>query len=371
MSHEIRTPLNGIFGFLELISLTELTDIQKEYIKEAQNSTELLLNLINDILDFSKIEAGKITLEEIEFDLINTVNSVLTISKYKIHDKGLKLNSKIKSNVPKTVIGDPHRLRQVLNNLLSNAVKFTDTGSISINIELYKSHTDYYKLLFEITDTGIGIDENNISNIFTLFSQLDPSSTRKYGGTGLGLSISKSLVNLMGGDINVSSIPGKGSTFYFTSKFKKPDHLINNKITTTDTNTFSADYNDSSNKNNNNFKLLLVEDNLSNQKLVSKFIEMLGYKCDLALNGYEALIMEKQKNYHLIFMDCQMPVMDGYEATKNIRALDNPKIRPIIIALTANAMKGDKEKCLQIGMDDYLSKPVRIDAIEKILKKYL
>lgn len=514
MSHEIRTPLNGILGFLQLLDITGLSETQKDYIKECKNSSELLLSIINDILDFSKIEAGKLNVEKIQFNLRNLVDSIVYAFTPVVQEKGISLYSFIKSEVPEEVIGDPGRLRQILNNLLSNAVKFTKEGEITVYAERLEESEGIVTLRFEVSDTGIGIDEEYRDKLFRPFIQVDDSTTRKYGGTGLGLAISKELANMMQGDISFTSTHGKGTTFLFTGRFGIP--ISNNKRMGEIHCTISEKMDTSklknlrillvdNNKSNNKIirhyleeyetyieetengeeaiakllenvtkqvpfdlvitnyqmpllggyelaaaikaipsisstklilinsvllngqarqakdacfdayltkpvkrqellggvllvmgskenaakndtiiteyiqtesesvklpKILLVEDNMTNRKLVTVMLKKKGYDCDVAENGYEALNTVINKDYDIVLMDCQMPVMDGYEATGKIREAQGDKKHTTIVAMTADVMNGAKEKCIQAGMDDYISKPINFEELFKTIKRY-
>ncbi|AKA68885.1 response regulator [Clostridium scatologenes] len=502
MSHEIRTPMNGIFGFLQLLQSTNLSLEQKEFMREAKSASEILLHIINDILDFSKIEARKLTMEKIKFNLRNVIEEAVSLLVPKAAEKNLELYTMINPNVPEEVIGDPSRLRQVLNNLISNAVKFTNKGEISVKVDCLKEESKIAFLNFEVKDTGIGIRKEHINTIFKSFSQADASTTRKFGGTGLGLAISSELVKMMGGKIQVESIVGEGSTFKFDIKLKivkgslvqkfdfeklhgmnvlvVDDNDNNRKIvssylqgiglmvfevknaaaaittiiskantknkiniaiidyqmtdmsayelaTTLNTMPFAKDVklilltsvnqkgetkcakeygfschlgkpvkrDDLLNciamvfgikkedeeeckvvnkhivkevENESKPKILLVEDNAMNRKIVINILKLHDMTCDVAVNGCEGLKSVSEKDYDVVFMDCQMPVMDGYECTYKIRALEGDKKHTTIIAMTANAMEGDSEKCIASGMDDYISKPINFDTMFKMIE---
>ena len=307
MSHEIRTPLNGIIGMSEILSKTPLTKLQQEYLNSIKVSGEDLLIIINDILDFSKIEAGQLQIEEIPFSLFEQINNVFKVLQLKADEKRIKLELDIEKSVPEYISSDPLRIKQILINLLNNAIKFTEKGNVKLVITCNTVSEDNIIIRFEVVDTGIGISEENIGKMFEEFTQADSSTTRKHGGTGLGLTISKKLSELMGGEIGLHSRLGEGSTFWFTvktKKTKKPKEIAK------DTENISLP---------SNIKILLAEDNLINQKVSSIMLKQIGFDCDIAENGEIALKMHQKNNYDLIFMDILMPVMDGLEATSQIR----------------------------------------------------
>lgn len=493
MSHEIRTPMNGVIGMIQLLQNTALSEEQRDCVDTIQNSAHSLLNLLNDILDFSKIEAGKVKLESIPFSPRTTLEDAIDLLATEAEEKNLELASFVTSDVPEHVIGDPGRLRQVLLNLLANAVKFTEVGEVTVTVQRVAREGTHVTLRFEVADTGIGIPEERMDRLFNLFSQVDESTTRRFGGTGLGLAISSQLIDLMGGEIRCLSTPGDGTSFEFSAQFEAvtvdatgtegATPLEGKQLLVVDDNESSLTYlratleawglrvvpcgdgaaaldalgqqdgglpfdgilidhdmphmdgvelaeairqrtafgtvpkllmtslsvrGDAQHNRSMGFdeyvakplkwtvlrdtlerlmgdgitaksqkanvvtarqvesktagegiRILLAEDNLVNQKVAVRMLEKRGFTCDIAANGKEAIAQLERQTYELILMDCQMPEMDGFEATRVIRTAEAETGRRIpIVAMTANAMRGDRERCLDVGMDDYISKPV-------------
>jgi len=361
VSHEIRTPLNGIFGVLQTLATSELPAYIQSDLRLMRSSGDLLLAIINDILDFSKIESGRMSLEVRSFHFREMMEECLNLAKRPAQGKGLACSYRWEAGCPEWVEGDETRCRQVLMNLLNNAVKFTAVGGVSTQVSAVPAEGGMYEFKITVSDTGIGISPEAMDRLFQAFSQADSSTNRKFGGTGLGLVISKKLAEAMGGDIHVDSIYGQGSTFTFTARLKASTP-------------FKAEAAPDASYGSNAYsgrKALLVEDNPVNQLVACRFLELMGFQVEIADHGESALEKLSEERYAVILMDCQMPVMDGFEATRRIRDMEKGQAHQLIIAMTANTRAEDRQRCLDAGMDDFIPKPILIGHFMEILRKHL
>jgi signal transduction histidine kinase/CheY-like chemotaxis protein len=358
MSHEVRTPMNGVLGMTAILLGTPLNQEQRECGETIRNSAEVLLTILNDLLDFSKIEAGKVALDPVPFDLCDVVEDVVRLLRPHTADQRVDLLLCYGPETPRRFVGDAGRIRQVVLNLVGNALKFTERGHVLIRVEHKAEPDNQVRLKILVEDTGIGIPQEQQQTIFDKFVQADTSTTRKFGGTGLGLSISKSLVELMGGQIGVSAVVGAGSTFWFTlrlpmDRMEAPAPRAQEPVVRLE----------------GGWRVLVAEDNPVNQRVARKLLERIGCTVDVASNGKEALAMWEKQQYDVLFLDCQMPEMDGYETAACIRKRENGKRHIPIVAITAHAMAGDREICLRAGMDDFLAKPFKPEDLLTHLKR--
>ncbi len=368
MTHEIRTPMNGVIGTLEILKETSLSPDQKKYLGIIETCAHTLLSLVNDVLDYSKIEANELKIDSVDFNLKEIVSQVRDILIFKAQEKGIEFTTHILHDVPIWLHGDPLRIRQILLNLASNAIKFTDRGTVAIEVTTAMEDQNEVSALFKVKDTGIGIDEEQLEYLFQSYSQVNSEITRKYGGTGLGLAISKKLTDLMKGDIGVNSTKGIGSDFWFSLPLKKQKGTkkhqgdlvqLTKRIQTKDSG------------EQHELSLLLVEDDVINQKITSILLEKEGFKVTVAENGHKAIEILKNNSFDLVLMDVEMPGMNGYETTRQIRQLKSSRLDTNlpIIAMTAHAMSGDREKCISAGMNDYISKPINMHLLNEIIDR--
>lgn len=357
MSHEIRTPLNGIIGITDFLNNTDLSGEQRAYVQTLKTSADSLLQIVNDILDFSKMEAGKLRIDEVDFNIEALVTETIRLFTPEAKRKGITIGVRVTPSNPEPVNGDAVRVRQILQNLIGNAIKFTDSGSV--DVEVKRESAGLWR--FEVADTGIGIPDSKLATIFEPFSQADASTTRLFGGTGLGLAICRRLTQLMNGDIGVESVAGSGSKFWFTVKLTDAAEMkeaISKPSISLDTVRDPA-----------NLRVLVVDDNPVNQEVAVGRLRHLGFIPEVASNGLDAVELVLKEPFDLVLMDCRMPVMDGFEATRMIRDGGNRTTK--IIAMTASVTAGIREECLQAGMDGYLSKPVSVEELQKVLQSHL
>jgi signal transduction histidine kinase/ActR/RegA family two-component response regulator len=379
MSHEIRTPLNGIIGFVEMLDDTKLSVEQDDILNRIKSSSEVLMSLINNVLDFSKVESGHLNLESRGFSILPVIRDLKSMFSTQAKEKGLSLKITMDNDVLRKLTGDETRFRQILLNLLSNAIKFTQSGEVTLHLSKHNLDTESnsVELEFKVRDTGIGMSSEEIGRLFLPFSQGDSSTTRKYGGTGLGLAICKNLSEAMGGKVWVTSQPGEGSSFIGRVRFDL-DTMADNQAPLSGTEKHNVIPSESINKKVESdkladslaLKIAVAEDNEANQQVILMMLRRLGWESEFAGNGQELLDLVRDKDFDLIFMDVQMPLMDGLEATRRLRAGEaGEEVKDVkIIALTANALSGDETRCLESGMDAFMSKPLKLNTLKQTIQ---